>query len=285
MRWLPCLGLLLLCALGFAQATVTVQASTFSTSNLTTYTTASFTPTNGDLLIAIVDVDGPDGTGVSDSLGGTWTALYDDTATSGRSVYYRTAFSNGSAMTFSVTSSPAAAGCNIVIKSVTGTSGAAPVNTIVQSANGSFSGGGTPAVTFGASLTAANCVIGAVFNTSNPAGVTEPSGYTETIDSGHATNNQGLETCYKSASLSGTTVTWGSTSATTGVAFAVEVKAATAARVPQLPTVGVGLGASRSNRDQRHVHGSSHLRASSCSVVSFIYLLFDLPKYVGKVSV
>lgn len=242
---LASVALSLLCALGRAQSTVTVQASLFSTSGFSTYTTASYTPANGDLLIAIVDVDGPDGTGVSDSLGGTWTSLYDDTAVTGRSVYYRTTFSNGSAMTFSVTSSPAAAGCNIVIKSVSGTSGAAPVNTIVQDIDASFAGGGTPAVTFGAALTAGNCVIGAVFNTSNPAGVTEPSGYTETIDSGHATNNQGMETCYKSGSLSGTTVTWGSTSATSGVVFAVEVKAASTARVPQLPTIGVGKTPSR----------------------------------------
>lgn len=85
----------------------------------------------------------------------------------------------------------------------------------VQAPTGGFSLGTTPNVVFSFTRKGSPIALNLV-NASNPANVTEPSGYTERLDTG-LTNGQsvGHEVAYKDPEATNTTtVTWGSTTAT-----------------------------------------------------------------------
>lgn len=69
-----------------------------------------------------------------------------------------------------------------------------------------------PAATFGAACLTDNPVIGAVGNSTNPAGLTPPSSWTERADSGYATPTSGMEVASIDSGFTGSTVTWGSNS-------------------------------------------------------------------------
>jgi len=83
---------------------------------------------------------------------------------------------------------------------------------------------GTPAPAFGAAALTANACIGAIYNATNPAGMTPPSGWTEGGDSGYNTGQvSGLETCHRNSGETGTTITWGSSSASAFASIIIEL--------------------------------------------------------------
>lgn len=95
---------------------------------------------------------------------------------------------------------------------------------IVQSAIQSNQAAGTPAPVFGAAVNAQNAVIGAVFNASNPAALTPRTNFTELYDSGYNTPTTGLEVMSDNSGETGTTMTWGSASASAYCSIVVELE-------------------------------------------------------------
>ena len=95
---------------------------------------------------------------------------------------------------------------------------------IVQSAiQSNQAAGGTPAPVFGTAVNTLDAVIGAVFNASNPAALTPRTNFTELFDSGYNIPTTGLEVISRDSGETGTTMTWGSTSATAFASVVVEV--------------------------------------------------------------
>ncbi len=113
----------------------------------------------------------------------------------------------------------------VVIKSAGGNkSGAAAVVKSAASAN--QAAGGTPTVAMGSAISTNNAVLGVVFNTSNlTTNVTERSGFTEIVDAGYATPSSGLEVMTRNSGETGSSIAWGSTTATAYGAIVVEIDA------------------------------------------------------------
>lgn len=197
-----------------------------STSNVTTYAATAFTPAAGDLLVCLVGitasvVDTVAYPRITTNVGLTFTRypIRAVKASSADSMYLLVAnafCANVShTLTFDCTGD-AATSCLGVIYSVsgmlrTGTSGA-----VRQAAKQDNQGATTtPAPAFGANALTGNPCYGAVFNATSPAGLTPPSGWTEnaSADHGQSTPTCGQESAYINSGFTGTTVTWGSTSA------------------------------------------------------------------------
>lgn len=94
---------------------------------------------------------------------------------------------------------------------------------IKQSAFQDAQAAGTPAPAFGASALTGNVTVGMVANATNPATMTAPSGWTERQDVGQTANNAGIEVVTRDSGFTGTTVTWGSASASAFGAIIIEL--------------------------------------------------------------
>jgi len=103
-------------------------------------------------------------------------------------------------------------------------------------------GGGTPACAMGATVLSSNPLIGAILNATNPAGLTPPSGWTEdpTPDIGYNNPATGIELVRRNSGETGSTITWGSTSASAFCSVAYEFDAGTPAATKRLAALGVG---------------------------------------------
>jgi hypothetical protein len=84
-------------------------------------------------------------------------------------------------------------------------------------------GAATPGPAFTTAALTENLTLGYVFNASNPAAVTEPTGWTERRDNGYNSPTTGFETVSRNSGFTGTTVTWGSGSATAFCSIIVEL--------------------------------------------------------------
>lgn len=82
---------------------------------------------------------------------------------------------------------------------------------------------GTPAPTFSAAVLTGNPTFGVVGNATNPAGMTAPTSWTEDADTGYASPITGGETVSRSGGFTGTTVTWGSASASAFADIIIEL--------------------------------------------------------------
>lgn len=221
-----------------------------STSNASSYTTASFTPAAGDLLVVFVAKSASlvDGT-VTDSLGGTYTLYATANKASGNDechVFIANQLTNGSARTITYDcAGDAATGCFIFVARVSGMTRIG-VSAGRQSAAVNTGGAGTtPAPTFGVACLTGNPTLGLIFNETSPAGMTPPTGWTEPVaDQGIAQPTSGAEYVARNSGFTGTTVTWGSTSASAFAALVLELDSTTAPTGPKPGTLAM-LGAGR----------------------------------------
>lgn len=72
----------------------------------------------------------------------------------------------------------------------------------------------TPAPAFAQAALTGNPVLGAVFNATSPAGMTVPASWAaEDSDVGYAVPTAGIQTCHRDSGETGSTITWGSASA------------------------------------------------------------------------
>lgn len=84
---------------------------------------------------------------------------------------------------------------------------------------------GTPTPALASAALTGNCLIGAVFNATNPATMTPRAtpAWTERNDSGYATPTTGLETMTINSGETGTNIAWGGTSASAFCAMVLEL--------------------------------------------------------------
>ncbi len=92
-----------------------------------------------------------------------------------------------------------------------------------QSAKQENQASGTPAPAFGVACLTGNPTIGGVMNGANPATMTEPTGWTENRDTGYNNPTTGFEGVRRDSGFTGTTVTWGSSSASAFCSLIVEL--------------------------------------------------------------
>jgi hypothetical protein len=217
--------------------------------------TITATPTLGTLILIIACATGVTGgaqgaVSVSDNQTGVNAATYVKagstqggfSTTGGLDIWVRNKLITSNASTVFTAVQTSSTGGGLVIYAITGMSivglGA------VRQAGGTTAGtlGTTPSgaliprlgsIFTGSSLAAltGNVVIGAVANGTSPATVTPPTSWTEapTPDLGYTVPTTGLETAFINSGFTGSTPTWGSTSATAWASCVVEMDAS----VPQ----------------------------------------------------
>lgn len=98
----------------------------------------------------------------------------------------------------------------------------------------------TPAPAFGAAATTTNMVLGAIGNGTNPAGMTAPASWTERQDVGFSSDTLGHEVATRDSGETGTTITWGSTSASKFASIIVELDTTDVACINSLLLLGIG---------------------------------------------
>lgn len=205
-------------------------ATVASTTNASSYTSASFNVFTGELIVVFVGGTATIANGaVTDSLGGTYT----DCGTANKNasademhVFIRTALigSNTSMTVNWDCTGDAATGCIMFMIRVSGMTRTG-LNAMRQFANqNNQAGGGTPAPTFAAACLTGNPTLGVIFNATNPAGMTPPTSWSElTTDKGFGTPTTGGEYVIRNSGFTGTTITWGSTSASAFCSIIIEL--------------------------------------------------------------
>ena len=196
-------------------------------------TTAAFTPTASSLLMAFVFASATntgvgtfstsDGVafvkaGTSAAAGGNAHALHCFVATSVANAVSQTA-------TFDSVGDQSSGQVIFIFEviSADGTGSSAIVQTAKED---NQAGPAAPAPTFSSSANTNNVTVGSVgVEGANPAGVTEPTGWTEQGDAGYNSPVTGAEYVTRNSGFSGTTITWGS-STNIFCSMIVEVKAA-----------------------------------------------------------
>lgn len=239
--------LLAMCIPAGAAITVTHAVATASTANAATYTSGSFTPVAGDLLVVFVTSSGTVGAGTmtdTQSLG--WTKITSAVKnTSADTIYCFVANAPAAAVATTVTfgtGGAAATGAFISVARVAGMTrtGAAAVKQSAIQSNGAAAA--TPAPAFGASALTGNPTLGVIGNGTSPATMTPPASWTENDDStGYATPTTGQEYVSRVSGFTGTTITWGSTSGSAFGAIIIELDSTTA---PFSPVTGQNCYAS-----------------------------------------
>jgi len=201
-------------------STCTHRVSTPSTANATSYTSGSFTPAAGELLVAFVNASGTTAAGsMTDSQGLNFTRIISAAYGGNASTVYcfvsnATASASSMTVTFDCTGD-AATGADIVVAGVTDVNGTG-ASAVQQSTRQQNQNSGTPAPVFGASCDTNNPTLVCVgIEGDNPANVSPPGGWTEQADTGHANPATGTEYATRDSGFTGTTVTWGSAPATT----------------------------------------------------------------------
>lgn len=199
-------------------ASVTHRASTASTSNTTSYVSDSFTPAANELLFAIVHASGTtaaDAT-LSDSQSLGWTLIATALrASSADRTYLFVANALAAASSMTVTfdcSSDAATGAIIQVGGISGMTftGAAAVRQYKVISNQSA---GTPAISFDAICLTGDVTIGTIGNSTTPAGLTNPTNWSTKDDTGYSSPTRGGNYVTRDSGFTGTTITWGSSSA------------------------------------------------------------------------
>ena len=229
----------------------TLRVATADT-GATPNTSGAFTPATGDYLIVFCPASGTlEGAATCTSTSGvTFTfisnALFQ--GGSGEFLVFRcdALVTAGQAVSQTVTvncPTDPSTGTNIIVYSISNTTGGGATGWR-QSAGSNRAAGLTPNPTFAANCLATNVVVGCIANSSNPAGMTPPSGWTETAggDIGYGSPTTGAAACHIDSGFTGTTVTWGSTSATESTSFVVEFNIVADATLRTLPMMGCGLG-------------------------------------------
>lgn len=218
-------------------AACTLRVGTAS-SAATPAASGAFTPAVGDLIVVLAQTSGQNNATCTctSSIGGfTYTRI--NGAAYGTNSHRCYLFvsdalvSSATSQTVTIAPSVAANGSTIFVFSVSGMTqvGSAAVLQSAVQQNGAAAA--TPAPAFAAAALTSNPTLGIVGNLSNPAGMTAPSGWTEPAggDLGYTSPLAGGEVVFRDSGFTGTTVTWGSTSASVFGAIIVELDASGAA--------------------------------------------------------
>jgi hypothetical protein len=212
------------------------MAITVSLLGTPTFTTASgtktvtTTPAVGDLIVIVTANSGSTTTTAAptdNNSGGSGTYTVVNTAVKATSadtmqVWVRDALITSATSTVFTQAPGTTSGGGLVVIVCKGMDKAGS-SAVVRSAIQSNIASGTPAPVLGATPSSANAIIGAVFNASNPAALTQRTGYTEIYDSGYNNPTTGLEVMYRNSGETSATITWGSTSPSAFASIALEL--------------------------------------------------------------
>lgn len=206
---------------------------TFNTNSGTKTVTA--TPAVGDLIIIVSAHTGNVSAATpTDDQGGTYTLLQGsvkNTNADRMAAYVRDTLIEAAVSTVFTIAPGASSGGGLVILAATGMSRAGADAEIQSSVQNNQGAGGTPTPVFADTPSIFSIIVGAVFNSSSPAGMTPRASYAEEADIGYATPTTGLEVMTLDAGETATSIAWGGTSATEFCSLVVELRA------PYLPQV------------------------------------------------
>jgi hypothetical protein len=199
-------------------AIVNAVTPTASTSNASGYTSSAFTPATDDLLVVLVVATATTAAGTcTGSAGLTFTRVATRTKNgSADTLYAFVADAPATAGSQTVTFSCAgdnATGCVLFVARVSGLLGLYGAAAVRQSSGQSNAAAGTPSATFALPVVASNPTIAFIANATNPATMTPPINWTERADSGYASPATGAEYASRDSGFAGTTIPWGSASA------------------------------------------------------------------------
>jgi hypothetical protein len=213
--------------------------ATFGSDAVTFNTTAgnktvAITPSKGALLVAICANTGTttDPT-VTDDRGGSYTRIAAASCVKAASAdemhfYVRDDPVNENVShTLTMNVGGAGTGGGIIVIAISGMTRSG-TGAVRQAAKQDNVAAATPAPAFGVAALTGNLTIGAVFNATNPATMTTPGSWTERRDVGYATPATGLESVTRDSGFTGTTVTWGSASASAFCSMIIELDASAA---------------------------------------------------------
>lgn len=215
-------------------ASVTLGAQTDVTTNAATYNSGAFTPALNDLLVAFVAVTGQTATdwAVTDNQSGTWTKVLRQVKNASADIMEvwvrnQLAPNASTTVTYSHVSGNATGGVVLVwrVAGITRT-GSGAIRS--QGGQDNQAASGTPAPVLNQAALTGNPTLTAVFNATNPSGVTAPASWTGETDVGFASPTTGWHGARRDSGFTGTTITWGSTSASAFASAAVEVDSSTA---------------------------------------------------------
>ena len=203
--------------------TTELVAEINSTLNASTYDFGAITPPANSLVTVIAAATGTVLGAITDTGAVlTWTQRYFLATTIAYVVYTAPVDSSPSSITIRYDcTGDEATGCNATAFVTTGYDTAIPVQQTVVSASGASAT--TPAVTLGAARKVANTTLGVAFNVTSPAGIAEPTGWTEVTDVGHSIPTVGAEAAFRDGGETNATVTWGDTSPSSWRAIVVEI--------------------------------------------------------------
>lgn len=225
-------------------ASVSLLGVTFNTTNGASGTpkTVTATPAVGDLILIIAahstnttsaaPTDSQGGTYTNCETGGAGSGFTKNAADARGAIWVRdTAIPSATSTTFSHDPGTTSGGGIAVVK-VTGMSRYG-ISAILQYADQATQlTGATPAPVFGATPQIGNPIVGMCFNgTNSSTTVTHRTGYTELVDQGYATPNNGLEVMALNSGETSATITWGSTVASPFGDAVVELDASAAGSV------------------------------------------------------
>lgn len=205
-------------------STVANGVGTQSTANTTTYTTASFTPTAGDLLVVVVVASdtATDGT-LIDSQGLVWELVDSHTTFTTNRLMIFAARQPAAASAMTVTwdcTADAATACIIQVVRFVGSGGYIRQVATLNSGAGTT----TPTCTFPVACLSSSSIIFIQANLSNPHGMTKPaSPYLVLVGAVTTTPTTSSYIAYRNTGETTDTITAGGTSATDWVSVAVEV--------------------------------------------------------------
>lgn len=221
--------------------------STGVSTNTTSYTQV-VQATVGNLIIAMIGASATTGAASStDNKGGTYTLISSGGKNStGDTAYIYVGDSLVTTSSFTLNlgfTGDAGTGAAIAIFEVSGMtlSGASATKQQIGLSNQSTSV--TPAVTFGGNVSSSNPTLGLVFNSNSASGVTAPTNWTLSTDLGFASPNGGMAVVFRDNTFNGTTVTWGSASASQYTVQMVELDTSTGGTTlfPHRTLLGVGI--------------------------------------------
>lgn len=204
-------------------AAVTHRVTTADT-GATPNTSGAFTPDAGDLIVVLVSASDTvnDPLTVTLSTGVNLTRIRRETYSSGATGFPMELWVADDLVTAATATSQsvtvnaagdAATGTNISVFTIS-SMGWAGSRAVRQSAGQSNQAAATPAPVFASAVLTQNPCIGFIINVSNPAGVSPPASWSEGSDTAYTNPTTGIETASRNSGETGTTITWGSASAT-----------------------------------------------------------------------
>src|SRR5215472_14221153 len=206
--------------------------------------TLTATPALGDLIVVIAPATGVATSGVTDNNSdglGTYTKIGSSftgfSTTGDLSVWVRNALVGSASSTVFTAAQSGSTGGGLDVYRVSGMTrtGAGAVRSSGGQSSGSAST--TPAPVLNNAPLAANAVITAVCNGTNPGGVTGPAGYTAPTNLGYNSPAAGMCTAFISSGVTGATVTWGGTSASAFASVALELDTSVPVALVNSPVV------------------------------------------------